>query len=92
MNVKLPNGQIVKNVPDGTTKEQLAEKLNNSSIVSSWENNASTFTGEKKDVALLVPANEGDNTAGLGLGLTKISDKDVFLTIRCLLFGIYFLY
>ena len=45
MNVKLPNGQIVKNVPDGTTKEQLAEKLNNSSIVSSWENNESTFTG-----------------------------------------------
>jgi hypothetical protein len=51
MNVKLPNGQIVKNVPDGTTKEQLAEKLNNSSIVSSWENNESTFTGEKIDVA-----------------------------------------
>ena len=51
MNVKLPNGQIVKNVPDGTTKEQLAEKLNNSSIVSSWENNESTFTGEETKVA-----------------------------------------
>ena len=76
MNVKLPNGQIVKNVPDGTTKEELREKLNNSSIVSSWESNESTFTGEKTDVALLVPAKKGDNTAGLGLNLTKISDKD----------------
>lgn len=76
MNVKLPNGQIVKNVPEGTTKAQLKEKLNNSSIVSSWENNDSVFTGEKRDVALLVPAQEGDNTAGLGLELTKISDKD----------------
>ena len=51
MNVKLPNGQIVKNVPDGTTKEELREKLNNSSIVSSWENNESTFTGEETKVA-----------------------------------------
>lgn len=51
MNVKLPNGQIVKNVPDGTTKEELKEKLNNSSIVSSWENNESTFTGEEVKVA-----------------------------------------
>lgn len=51
MNVKLPNGLIVKNVPDGTTKEQLREKLNNSSIVSSWEDNNSVFTDEKIDVA-----------------------------------------
>lgn len=50
MNVKLPNGQIIKNVPEGTTKEQLKEKLNNSSIVSSWENNDSVFTGEEKKV------------------------------------------
>ena len=51
MNVKLPNGQIIKNVPDGTTKEELREKLNNSSIVSSWEDNKSTFTGEESKVA-----------------------------------------
>ena len=41
MNVKLPNGQIINNVPEGTTKLQLAEKLNNSSV----------FTGEKIVVA-----------------------------------------
>ena len=41
MNVKMPNGQIVNNVPEGTTKQQLADK---------W----SSFTGEKIDVALFV--------------------------------------
>ena len=41
MNVKLPSGQIINNVPEGTTKLQLAEKLNNSSV----------FTGEKIVVA-----------------------------------------
>lgn len=45
-------------------------------VETSWEDNYSVFTDEKIDVALLVPAQEGDNTAGLGLGLTKISDKD----------------
>ena len=41
MNVKMPNGQIVNNVPEGTTKQQLSDK---------W----SSFTGEKIDVALFV--------------------------------------
>ena len=45
-------------------------------VETSWEDNYSVFTDEKIDVALLVPAQEGDNTAGLGLELTKISDKD----------------
>ena len=49
--VRLPNAQIITNVPDGTTKAQLKEKLDNSSIISSWENNQSTFTNEKFDVA-----------------------------------------
>ena len=42
MNVRMPNGTMIKNVPTGTTKEALATKLNNSSV----------FTGEKIDVAL----------------------------------------
>ena len=33
-------------------------------VETSWEDNYSVFTNEKIDVALLVPANEGDNTAG----------------------------
>lgn len=49
--VRLPNAQIITNVPDGTTKAQLKEKLDNSSIISSWENNQSTFTGEESKVA-----------------------------------------
>jgi len=48
--VRLPNAQIITNVPDGTTKAQLKEKLDNSSIISSWENNQSTFTGEESKV------------------------------------------
>ena len=42
MNVRMPNGTMIRNVPAGTTKEALATKLNNSSV----------FTGEKIDVAL----------------------------------------
>lgn len=49
--VRLPNAQIITNVPDGTTKAQLKEKLDNSSIISSWENNQSTFTDEEFKVA-----------------------------------------
>ena len=30
MNVRMPNGTMIKNVPAGTTKEELAFKLNNS--------------------------------------------------------------
>lgn len=85
MNVKLPNGQIVKNVPDGTTKEELREKLNNSSIVSSWENNQSTFTGEKIDVAIAVKAKGNDPIipgstrtlpSGETVSLTEIDDSE----------------
>lgn len=36
MNVTLPNGRVIEGVPEGTTKEQIAEKAVNSGIAS-WE-------------------------------------------------------
>jgi len=71
MNVKLPNGQIINNVPDGTTKLQLAKKLNNSSV----------FTGEKIDVALLVEGKPGDPKSGLGSWTDKTGKEKFFTEI-----------
>ena len=69
MNVRMPNGTMIKNVPTGTTKEALATKLNNSSV----------WTGEKIDVALLVQGKPGDPKSGLG-SWTDAKGKKKFLT------------
>ena len=69
MNVRMPNGQIISNVPEGTTKKELAIKLNNSSA----------FTGDKIDVALLIEGKPGDPKSGLG-SWTDAKGKEKFLT------------
>lgn len=71
MNVKLPSGQIINNVPDGTTKLQLAKKLNNSSV----------FTDEKIDVALLLEGKPGDPKSGLGSWTDKTGKEKFFTEI-----------
>ena len=69
MNVRMPNGTMIRNVPAGTTKEVLATKLNNSSV----------WTGEKIDVALLVQGKPGDPKSGLG-SWTDAKGKEKFFT------------
>tara|TARA_R110002153_G_scaffold175806_1_gene329012 strand:+ start:13732 stop:15294 length:1563 start_codon:yes stop_codon:yes gene_type:complete len=63
MNVRMPNGTIIKNVPKGTTKEALATKLNNSSI----------WTGEKIDVAFY------GGTKSLGFSKDKSKEYDTII-------------
>lgn len=36
MDVKLPNGQVIKNVPDGMSKAELVQKLQNNGYDTSW--------------------------------------------------------
>ena len=47
MNVRMPNGTMIKNVPAGTTKEELAFKLNNSSIWTGKKINVAFYGGNK---------------------------------------------
>ena len=72
MNIRMPNGQIISNVPEGTTKKELATKLNNSSI----------WTGDKIDVALLVQGKPGDPKSGLGSWTDKTGKEKFFTEIN----------
>ena len=63
----MPNGTLIKNIPEGTSKEEIAQKFN------------SVFTGEKTDVAMLVLGNPGDPKSGLG-SWTDAKGNEKFLT------------
>ena len=83
--VRLPDGRIIKNVPEGTTKEQLTSKLVSSGVLTGQED----FTQPKQDVIRTQePQPEVDDSRDRFKAAREKTNREFGLGARAVLQGI----